>query len=61
VRGTRGKWTDVRVYRIEWEDGAHTGTGLFASLDTAQQYATGKGWRVSLEMPVMSTEEEECA
>jgi len=51
------KWDDVTSYRIEWPDGTPTGTGLFVSVDWAQQYANGRGWPVDIE----DGQREDCA
>ncbi len=34
------------AYRIEHAGGRRTGTGLFASVDWARQYAQERGWQV---------------
>ena len=58
-------WLLHRVYRIEWPDGTHTGTGVFVSAQSARDYAAGRGWPVSLEMPLPTVdageEEDMCA
>ena len=44
-----------RAWRIEWQDGSRTGTGLFISPEWAQKYAEARGWMLDIE------HEEECA
>ncbi len=34
------------AYRIERPDGRRTSTGLFASVDSARQFAQERGWQV---------------
>ncbi len=34
------------AYRIEHTDGRRTGTGLFASVDSAKRYAEERRWQV---------------
>lgn len=45
----RSKWVERTVFRIEWPDGTPTDTGLFASVDAAQQYARHRSWPVDFE------------
>ncbi len=44
-----------KAYRIEWQDGRPTGTGLFISPEWAQAYAERRGWMLDI------GHEEECA
>ena len=63
VPGCDAKWAwhptkgvDRTAYRIEWQDGTPTGTGLFVGAEWAQKYAEGRGWEIDIDQS-----EEECA
>jgi hypothetical protein len=57
-KGDAGSATGIRgtAWRIEWQDGSPTDTGLFIDPEWAQRYAEGRGWQLDIEH-----EEDECA